>query len=496
MTLDLPSGSPGPDLRGDAPTTGEIPMRSDPRSTLVVIGGGFTGAMVAHQVARRAPGAIRVVVVEPRPRLGAGVAYSTLDPAHRLNVPAKRMTFIQSDPNHFDRWLKANDALADDPAAELPDGRSFPRRAVFGRYCAETIEPFLAAGAIEHARTRAISARRNGGGYLVTLADGRTIDADYVALAATHPAAGAPSAFSQVLHDRRLIRDTQARDALDEVAPDARVLIVGSGLTMADIVASLDARGHRGPIIAVSRRGLLSRGHPAQPGEEYGSLSEPPSRSALDLSRRIRRTIADAAAEGLSWHYVLDAARTQGPAIWANLPEAERARLVRRLRPFWDVHRFRVAPQIEAVIARKLADGSLLRRVGEPVEASSTLDAVKVAFRLRGGGHERRDFDAVALATGPAHRGLVDSDPLVSGLAASGLIALDRVGLGLDADLGSLAVGPDGRSSPAFWIAGPLARGAFGEIMGLPEVARHAEFVATEVVKADHAARKGVRAVA
>lgn len=462
--------------------------------TVAVIGGGFTGAAVAHQLARRAPGAFRIVVIEPRAELGAGVAYSTTDPAHRINVPAARMSVVPSDPRHFSRWLEADGALTADPEALTPDGRAFPRRAVFGRYVAETIDPDLLSGAIEHRRARAAGVSWRDGRYAVTLSDDDVVDADFLVLAASHPSPTAPRAFATLSGDPRLIADTQDRAALAAVPRDARVLIVGSGLTMADIVASLEARGHQGPVVAVSRRGLLSRGHAATAGE-FGAFTENPSVTALAILRRIRLTVAAASAEGRPWQHVLDAARTQARAIWAALPVGERRQVVRRLRPFWDVHRFRVAPQVEAAVNRMRASGQLTLVRAEPIGSVAADDGIAVRLRTPAGETERT-FDAVALATGPAHRTIVETDPLIASLAGAGLLTPDLLGLGLAVDQLSRAIGPDGRASEGFYVAGPLARAAFGELMGLPEVARHAEEVAVAVLTAARAAAAPRRAVA
>ncbi|WP_020177986.1 FAD/NAD(P)-binding protein [Methylopila sp. M107] len=456
-----------------------------PRPTVVVIGGGFAGAGLAFQLARRAPGDYRIVVFEPREKLGCGVAYSTTDPAHRINVPASRMSFVPSDPCHFDRWLKADGELRRDPDAKLPDGRAFPRRAVFGRYASETIEPYLLRGDIEHRCATAASVRRSPrGGYLVTDEDGHEIAADVVAFAATHPTPAPPESFEPLVGDPRLVVDTQDRAALDAIDPDARVLIVGTGLTMADIAASLEARGHRGQITAVSRRGLLSRGHTTQTGDEYGAFSTEPSLTARALVRRIRRTITAAAAEGKPWQHVMDAVRNQGPLIWTALPLRERRIIARRLRPFWDVHRFRVAPQVEAAVERLRASGQLTLMRGEPIAAGRSGRSVSVDIKLKGGGRFYGDFDAILLATGPAHRKLSETSPLAAGLVSQGLVRLDPVGLGFEVDGQSVAIGADGKPSPALWIVGPLARATFGELMGLPEVARHAEFVAGAIIRA------------
>ena len=373
-----------------------------PRLTVAIVGGGFSGAVCAHQLARRAPGEFRIVVIEPRRALGAGVAYSTQEPAHRINVPASRMSFVPSDPCHFDRWLKADPALREDPEALTPDGRAFPQRAVFGRYVAETLEPFLLSGEIEHVCARATSIRPTGfGGYTIAVEGGAPVAADAVVLAASHPGPTPPGALAEVADDPRFIRDTQTPGSLDAVKPDDRVLIVGTGLTMADIVAALDRRGHRGPILTISRRGLLSRGHAPVAGE-FGDYSTNPSRTARGLVRAIRATVAEAAARGLPWQHPLEAVRTQGRAIWAALPHAERRKVVRRLRPFWDVHRFRIAPQVEDAIARLRHEGRLTVLTGQPVLASPEADAIRTTLRLRSGRPPRARSTGWRSRRGPA----------------------------------------------------------------------------------------------
>ncbi|WP_027156005.1 hypothetical protein [Mesorhizobium sp. WSM2561] len=133
------------------------------------------------------------------------------------------------------------------------------------------------------------------------------------------------------------------------------MLIVGSGLTSADMVAELDRRGHRGRILALSRRGLRSRGHPDVRGEPFGDFASSPSATALGLLGNILATLAAAGAANVNWQSVFDQLRLQGPVLWAALAPPERARLVRKLRVFWDVHRFRIAPQVASVLDRRQA---------------------------------------------------------------------------------------------------------------------------------------------
>ncbi|RWL36256.1 MAG: hydroxyacylglutathione hydrolase, partial [Mesorhizobium sp.] len=85
---------------------------------------------------------------------------------------------------------------------------------------------------------------------------------------------------------------------------------------------------------------------------------------------------------------------------------------------------------------------------------------------------ETMHFDAVINTTGPAHGKILRTNPALRSLGDAGLIRIDSHGLGIATGRDSRAVGPDGEPVPGLFIAGPLARGTFGELMGLPEVAR------------------------
>ncbi|MDT8871444.1 FAD-dependent oxidoreductase [Komagataeibacter rhaeticus] len=121
---------------------------------IAIIGGGFSGAALAWHLARDGGGPKRMTVFEPRPFLGAGLAYGAGDPQHRVNVPATRMSIDTSQPDDFINWIRGTGALADDPAATRPDGDVFPARAVFGRYVADRLAPLLHAGVLTHLRRR------------------------------------------------------------------------------------------------------------------------------------------------------------------------------------------------------------------------------------------------------------------------------------------------------------------------------------------------------
>ncbi|MFK0163294.1 FAD/NAD(P)-binding protein [Rhizobium sp. NPDC090279] len=451
---------------------------------IVIVGGGVSGTAVAfHLLQRQLLRAGQLFIFEPRERLGAGLAYDTQDPAHRINVPAAKMSLLPDDIEHFQRWLLEGNALADDGSAVAANGSLFPQRSVFGRYINSMIRPYLEDGQLIHLSQSVERIQRAGRRWRVTGATGKRVDADILVIATSHPSPLPPQVLQDVLGDHpRFVSDPTRRDALGAIRAEDRVLVVGNGLTSADVVASLELRGHKGRITAISRRGLRSRGHAAVKQELFGDFASQPSKTAVGLLRRVRAAIRDAEDDGRSWHAVIDQVRAQGRHVWRALPIEERRRLVRHLRPFWDVHRFRVAPQVEAVSERALASGRLEVLAASVAAVSVADDVIDCTLRLsRSERSVERQFDAVVVTTGPGHRGILQSQGWIDELSKAGHLAMDPARLGFSCDMQSRALAGDGTIVPSLFISGPLARGTFGELMGLPEVVEHAVLVAEQV---------------
>lgn len=452
-------------------------MASQLPNTIAIVGGGFSGAALAWHLRRKNVTA-DIVVIEPRADLGRGLAYATPDPAHRINVPATRMILDADDAEHFHRWLIDTGYLATDPQASLPDGRLFPTRAIFGRYVAEQVRHLKPA--VRHLQAKVVSAAATKSGFHIVCDNGETVDATTMVLAICHAPPAVPASLRSLHSHPRFFPDPWSGNALSSLAPGDRILIVGTGLTMADIVASLERTGHRGEIVAVSRRGLRPQSHTDNLSVFEGDFTAPPVTQAAALSRRVRRTVIDAAREGLPWQIVLNRVHEQGQPIWQNLSASSRRQFLRHLRPYWDTHRFRIAPQIHETIERRTANGTLDIRAASVRANSTTPHAVTVDLRAR---HDREwkpeTFDAVMLATGPAHA--VAADPLLSSMNADGLLQGDALGLGVAVDRSGHAISHQDEPNPHLFVAGPLARGTFGELMGISDLSAYAGKIAESI---------------
>ncbi len=480
-TVTVGAPPPRPRTGADA-AVAAVPSRVD----VAIVGGGFSGAAVALHLLRDHPGlASSLAVVEPRATLGAGLAYSTLDPEHRVNVAASRLSPFVEDPGHFERWLAARGTAGTDPASLVPGVGCFPRRAEFGRYVAEQLLDASAgapAARLHHLRDRAGAVLPEAGGFRIALEGGGSVQAGLVVLATGHPPPALPAPLQPLRNDPRLLPDPWDPSALDRVPPDGDVLVLGSGLTGCDVAASLRARGHRGRLLMVSRHGLLPRPRTRLPVEAAGDFATRPSRRAGALLRRVRAAVAAEAAHGRPWEGVIAALRDQAPVVWGTLPTAERRRVLRHLRAFWDVHRFQCSPQVDALVRRELASGDMVVLAASLLAATPEAEGLRVVLRPRGGcAPTEARVAALVNCTGPGHRSMVAGDPVLRGLAAAGLLEADALGLGIAVDWEGRVVSPGGAAQDALLVAGPPARGTRGELMGLPQVSAQPREVAARI---------------
>ncbi|WP_058960450.1 FAD/NAD(P)-binding protein [Type-E symbiont of Plautia stali] len=451
------------------------------RPHIIITGGGFSGTALAIHLARQSSSPLLITVVEPREQLGGGVAYSTQEPAHRINVPASRMQLSGDEQGAFDRWYRQQPECSLDSVAHCDDGSVYPQRAMFGRYLAEQFA--LAAKRhpqieLRHAQASAMAWE----GQQLLLSNGETLQGDVLALAISHPPPSLPRSLQPFAHHPALIANPWQAGVLDAINPDATVAIIGTGLSMADVVASLGTRHHQGPLTAFSRRGQLSRANLQGEWPEWTIAPQNVPSARLWL-HHIRDEVARAARQQLPWQRVLDDVRAQGQTIWQTLPLHEQKRFVRHLRAWWDVHRYRIAPQVSAEIIRRQQQGSLQVLAARLQAITAQGHQLAITLHTRNGEIETRVLDHLIVTTGPGHDALTQSQPLLRSLSEQGLIRGDQLGFGLDVDTQSHALDQRGQPNARLLVVGPAARARFGELMGLPQVADHAAAVAQQILR-------------
>jgi uncharacterized NAD(P)/FAD-binding protein YdhS len=366
-----------------------------------------------------------VVVIESRERVGEGLAYSTPDPAHLLNVPVARMPTCPGARYPFLDWVQRYRSSEVTP-------HDFVARAWFGDYLSASwrdlvdTNPWVDA---LHVMDRATGLRCSSTGIEVLLARGQRVTADAVVLAVGNLAARTAVCRSGAGGCERSVADPWASDLAERIGDASSVLLVGTGLTMVDVAPQLNRPGRI--LTAVSGTGRLPRIHrgvaspPALPPEGLTQSGDPDA-AARVLVDHLRRC----AVEYRDWRPAIDGLRSTTPAVWQRMSDDQRARAIRGYGSWWSRHRHRMPPQSWARLRPLLDKGELRLRCGRVDDVRPAGGGLRVSFE--GGSVET--FDAVVNCSGRETDFRCSEDPLVGSLLRSGIVRPGSLGMGLDTD--------------------------------------------------------------
>ncbi len=450
--------------------------------TVAVVGCGFSGTMVALHLARRSAGSLRILIFERGERLARGLAYGTSSPDHLLNVPARLMSAWPDEPDHFLNWLRARY-----PAAQ--PGSFAPRR-LYGEYLEESLR-----NAITCPRSLLVALRaeivdvieERTGNFTLVSREGDRIETNAVVLALGNPGPRDPVSVPDSLRAKRAyISNPWTDDPLGNLEGGDPILLIGSGLTAVDLIVEARARGKVGTITVVSRHGLLPRAHAAMPATHRSvpaiDLDRP--LTTRKLLRSLRDEVRQSESEGGDWRGVIDALRPDLPRVWKSLDDAEKGRFLRHLSAYWDVHRHRLAPEIDAIIQRAFREGKLSLIAGRIRGMSDHRDGVSVRVSRRGSSAcECLLARRVINCTGPSKDIRFGSIPLLGALFARGLARQDPLGLGLEVDENGRLAGEDGKNRHRIFALGPVLKGQLWETTAVRELRQQAADTARSVVE-------------
>jgi uncharacterized NAD(P)/FAD-binding protein YdhS len=431
---------------------------------VIIIGGGATGVLLACHLLRDPERRVEVTIIEKSEHAGLGLAYSTRNPQHLLNVRASNMSAFPDRPDHFWHWVTANNLHSE---LSCSDALRFVPREIYGRYIAGLLRDHRAGcsprQALNVVRGECVSLRPAPRGVEVGLADGSRHSADIAVLATGHEApanAFGPCGASPWQEPRAA-----------GVKPDDAVLIVGSGLTMVDYVLSLVQAGHRGPITAMSRRGLLPRPHRSIAPLRLDAAAVPFGGPISHFLHWLRGVADGGLRPDQDWRSVVDALRPFTADIWQRWPDAAKRRFLRHARAWWDVHRHRTAPEIDAHLRAAIAAGRLAVMAGKVTAVAVDRDGATVRYRRRGAAHtESMRVAKIVACVGVGVSPHDSANPVLQDLLRQGLIRPDPLGIGLDVAADCAVIGRSGHASDRILAIGPLTRGRFWESIAIPDI--------------------------
>lgn len=460
--------------------------------TIVIIGGGFCGTVLASRLLRRPPsGPTRVILIERSTEVGRGLAYAQRSFPFLLNVPAGRMSANAENPDEFLHFAQRRL-----PRATKED---FLPRELYGEYLQQVL---LAAQlsaprgvALETWQGSVIAVRRieRALPLQVELADGRRITADDVVLALGNPPPANLSAANEVATHSAYDADPYAQAV--RRSRDDRVLLIGTSLTAADIVNAASHDPANAPTLhMLSRHGLVPPRQTAFRPDAFkgdgNALLLVAATSLRKLTSNVRLLAREAEAQGGDWREAITFVRNMAPTIWQRLPERDRRRFLRHLRAQWDVHRHRLPPETTSRLETLRERGRLFVHAGRIERMQPDGKRIKVTWKQRHTPElQSLSFERVVNCTGPDYAIERSTDPLWRNLSQCGLCVPDPLGLGLKTGPHGAVIDADGWPGPHLFYLGPMLRADHWEATAAAELRAHADRLAA--LLADRGGLKG-----
>ena len=458
-------------------------MRKAPL-TVCVIGGGFTGTAAAIACLARFDRPFRLVVVEPTASLGRGVAYGAGHPLHLLNVRTRDLSVRASQPGDFLNWAFCQLDQGEGHAG-LHEGlaHTFLPRQFFGEYVRERF--FEAADARLDVELKIVNAVAtacvgDGGHFTLHFDRAEPLEADIVLLATAYGlAASTPTGALAPFDVLPPARFANARS----------MALIGSGLTMVDVLFSARRHGFQGKVTVISPRGQLPRLHAAK-GVVPQEIGLPRSKRLSGLTAAVAIACAAAEAHGTPWQAIINGLRASLQDIWRGLPVEEQSRFLRHVRPLWDAHRHRLPLEVHARLQAEFNEGRAVQLHGRVTKVEREGQRFKLILTRRGAKQaEVMTADLAFACTG--HRPDLRS-PLIKSLVNRGAAREDAHRLGLAVEPNGQVLGKSGAPTRGLFALGPLCQGSLWEITAVPEIVRQCDAAAQSIAALEQPAEREV----
>ncbi|MDG2221454.1 MAG: FAD/NAD(P)-binding protein [Rubripirellula sp.] len=442
-------------------------------NTVAIIGGGFSGTMVAVNLARLSERPLRIVIINSKRPLGRGTAYGTSRSEHVLNVAARNMSALPDFPTHFLDWLRSRSEYSDRAEGELRE--LFAPRRVYGDYLRGLLAAYenpidsRCQVQIETIEDEAIDVKIDGRARVI-LKSGLEIEAERVVLATGNQPPRLFPSSSPLRHDPRYRSDPWS-DWLSRLpAPGGKIVLLGTGLTMIDIVLTLREIGWDGQIVAVSRGGRLPQSHFR--GIAYDDfLPEDTQTLGLNGLRSLVQKHCDRLRQmSQNPAIVVDKLRPHTQKIWRSLTGDEKREFLSKNASEWNVLRHRIAASVHSKVTDALDSGRLQIVAGTVERLVPGEQEIEILMRDSSGAEFTQAGDLVINCTGPMAELSETASPLFSNLLSRGLVQSDELDMGVRADDEFAIINSVGDAVGVMYAIGPLLKGELWETTAVPEL--------------------------
>ncbi len=333
---------------------------------IAIVGFGFCGIMVFGNILKKISAQnnqikIKFLIFEKNGADAVGAGFSDFNDNYILNVPVKRMSPFEDQPNDFSDFLKENYPTI----YEKNGADGFVPRNVYGHFLKKLRDDFFQlanALKIEYELIQKTVIDIDEGFKINT--ESLIFDADEVVLSSSF----VQSKLNYCLNDEKLIsplwsKNSQNFHQKNNFKIDDKICIIGTGLSAVDVLVGLNAKNFSGKIYAISRRGNFPKAHflpqniiPNQVPINFIEDSETKT-GIMNISLKFRKFLRD--NKNTDLRHLIDSIRSKTKSLWHNLDEKNKRIFLKKILPYWNIFRHRVPNSSLEIINKMIKDNRL-----------------------------------------------------------------------------------------------------------------------------------------
>ena len=439
-------------------------------NTIAIVGGGISGTLTVLNLIKQSESLLKIIWFDAKNKFCKGFAYSTSEEQHLLNVRANNMSIFADEPTHFVNWLSKHH-----PQFNAND---FVPRKLFGEYVQSTFDELKNTNSLisllqitEEVTTIdkinnefEIKASQKYKVQKVVLALGNFLPA--------HPR----SISKEFIESQNYFQNAFHSSIIHQVILKKSITIIGSGLTMIDVLISLHHHSYSGKINIISPHAYIPQGHIENPLPSVKPfIEENKTYTLIELFSLVNQQLKKAKRENLNPHSVIDVMRPHLQSIWLNFSLTEQQQFLRHLRHKWGVGRHR-APSESMAIFNKLQSSGAINLVKGRLYDIKTIDhGFEIHYSNLKTNKLSLKTEFIINCTGPESDYLKVPSKLVQNLIKNEVFGPDSIHYGINS-------AKNGEISSNLYTIGPPLKGILWESTAVPEIRLQAKDLAAKII--------------
>jgi uncharacterized NAD(P)/FAD-binding protein YdhS len=438
--------------------------------TIAIVGGGISGTLTVLNCVKQSKIPLKIIWFDAKNQFCKGLAYSTSNLHHLLNVRAGNMSIFADEPNHFTDWLTQNH-----PHYKASD---FVPRKLFGEYVNDTFEVLRNSNelvSISKITEEVVDIKTIDD--VFELKASNTYKAQKVVLALGNFLPEHPRSISKAFIESENYFQNAFHTKLSEKALTKNdVTIIGSGLTMIDALILLHYNSFSGQIHIISPHAFIPQSH-----METNSPSAKPfleknkSYGLLELFSLVNKQFKAAKNENLNTQNIIDVMRPHLQSIWLNFSLLEKYQFLSHLRHKWGVARHRAPNQSMDVFNQLINSGTIKLIKGRVFNIETKDKSFEISYKNSESNDLTFKTDLIINCTGPQSNYNEIPSLLVQNLIKNNIIEPDSINYGINAS-------KNGEISPNVYTIGPPLKGILWESTAIPEIRLQAKELASKII--------------